>query len=121
MRAHREALLLRLEEGEEEESEVNAKELREVLDNLIISSFDQEKTMQKVRGISTNDPEYVVQTQKQKDIQINLKMIEDSLYSLSKRVPQIQSVVNKEIQTINLNVKNAIENAASTAAAGPAR
>jgi hypothetical protein len=98
------------EEGEEEESEVNAKELREVLDNLIISSFDQEKTMQKVRGISTNDPEYVVQTQKQKDIQINLKMIEDSLYSLSKRVPQIQSVVNKEIQTINLNVKNAIEN-----------
>lgn len=97
------------EEGEEKENEVNAKELREVLDNLLRSSFDQEKTMQEVRNISTNDPGYVLQTQKQKDIQINLKMIEDSLYSLSKKVPQIQSVVNKEIQTINLNVSNAIE------------
>ena len=97
------------EEGEEKESEVNAKELREVLENLLSSSFDQEKTMQEVRSISTNDPGYVLQTQKQKDIQINLKMIEDSLYSLSKRVPQIESVVNKEIQTINLNVSKAIE------------
>jgi hypothetical protein len=97
------------EEGEEKESELNAKELREVLENLLSSSFDQEKTMQEVRSISTSDPGYVLQTQKQKDIQINLKMIEDSLYSLSKKVPQIQSVVNKEIQTINLNVSKAIE------------
>jgi hypothetical protein len=97
------------EEGEEKESEVNAKELREVLENLLSSSFDQEKTMQEVRSISTSDPGYVLQTQKQKDIQINLKMIEDSLYSLSKKIPQIQSVVNKEIQTINLNVSKAIE------------
>ena len=97
------------EEGEEKENEVNTKELREVLENLLISSFDQEKTMQEVRNISTNDPRYVLQTQKQKDIQINLKMIEDSLYSLSKKVPQIESVVNKEIQTINLNVGRAIE------------
>jgi hypothetical protein len=97
------------EEGEEKENEVNTKELREVLENLLISSFDQEKTMQEVRSISTNDPRYVLQTQKQKDIQINLKMIEDSLYSLSKKVPQIESVVNKEIQTINLNVGRAIE------------
>ena len=97
------------EEEEEKESEVNAKELREILENLLSSSFDQEKTMQEVRSISTNDPGYVLQTQKQKDIQINLKMIEDSLYSISKKVPQIESVVNKEIQTINLNVSKAIE------------
>ncbi len=97
------------EEGEEKENEMNAKELREVLENLLISSFDQEKTMQEVRSISTSDPGYILQTQKQKDIQINLKMIEDSLYSLSKKVPQIESVVNKEIQTINLNVSKAIE------------
>ena len=97
------------EEGEEKENEVNAKELREVLENLLTSSFDQEKIMQEVKSISTSDPGYILQTQKQKDIQINLKMIEDSLYSLSKKVPQIESVVNKEIQTINLNVSKAIE------------
>lgn len=98
------------EEGEESENEINTKNLREILDNLLKTSFDQEKIMQTVRGINSSDPGYVLQNQKQKDIQDNLKMIEDSLYSLSKKVPQIQSVVNKEIQTINVNVSKAIEN-----------
>lgn len=98
------------QENEEKENEVNAKSLRKILDNLIISSFDQEKTMQVVRQISSNDPNYIIQSQKQKEIQINLKMIEDSLYSLSKKVPQIQSVLNKEIQAVNLNIGKAIEN-----------
>ncbi|MEJ7691940.1 hypothetical protein [Daejeonella sp.] len=97
------------QESEEEENEVNTKALREILDNLVTSSFDQEKTMQAVRGINTSDPSYVLQTQKQRDIKDNLKMIEDSLYALSKKVPQIQSVVNKEIQAINFNVGKAIE------------
>lgn len=97
------------QESEEQENEVNTKNLREILDNLITSSFEQEKTMQAVRGINTSDPSYILQTQKQKDIKDNLKMIEDSLYSLSKKVPQIQSVVNKEIQAINFNVSKAIE------------
>jgi len=97
------------QESEEEENEVNVKALREILDNLVSSSFDQEKTMQTVRGINTSDPLYVLQTQKQRDIKDNLKMIEDSLYALSKKVPQIQSVVNKEIQAINFNVGKSIE------------
>jgi hypothetical protein len=97
------------QESEEKESEVNAKSLREILDNLITSSFDQEKTMQTLRQTNTSDPNYIIQSQKQKDIQINLKMIEDSLYSLSKKVPQIQSVVNKEIQTINFNIGKAMK------------
>ncbi|MFA5243773.1 MAG: hypothetical protein WC380_00600 [Pedobacter sp.] len=98
------------EEAEEKENEINARELREILDNLLFSSFEQEKTMQNLRSININDPGYILQTQKQKDIQINLKMIEDSLYSLSKKVPQIQSVVNKEMQIINHNIIKAIEN-----------
>lgn len=97
------------QEGEEKENEVNTQQLREILDNLLTTSFDQEKTMQSIRSINTSDPGYVLQTQKQKDIKDNLKMIEDSLYSLSKKVPQIQSVVNKEIQAINFNVTKAIE------------
>ena len=39
-------------------------------------------------------------------------MVEDSLYSLSKKVPQIQSAVNKEIQVINLNINSSLENLA---------
>jgi len=35
-------------------------------------------------------------------------MVEDSLFSLSKRVPQIESSVNKEIQTINQHLNDAL-------------
>ena len=92
-----------------QENNLNAKALREILKNVLNSSFDQEKTMLAIRSKASNDPAYVTLTQKQKDIQDNLKMVEDSLYSLSKKVPQIESTVNKEIQTINFNVGKAIE------------
>ncbi len=94
------------------ENDLNAKALREILKNVLNSSFDQEKTMLAIRSKASNDPEYVTITQKQKDIQDNLKMVEDSLYALSKKVPQIESTVNKEIQTINFNVGKAIESLA---------
>ena len=54
----------------------------------------------------------MLKIQKQKNIQVNFKLIEDSLYSLSKRIPQIQTAANKEVQLINLNIKTAIENLA---------
>jgi len=97
------------EESEQQENEVNAQALREILKNLLTSSFDQENLMQTIKGISPNDPKYVSLTQKQKDIKDNLVMIQDSLYSLSKKVPQIQSVVNNEIQAINQNIDMALQ------------
>ncbi|WP_026897397.1 coiled-coil domain-containing protein [Daejeonella oryzae] len=100
------------QQEEMEENEINIQSLREILDNLISTSFDQEKVMQSHRNTNVNDPIYFLNIQKQKDIKDHLKMIEDSLYSLSKRVPQIQTVVNKEIQTINFNVKTALESLA---------
>jgi len=96
------------QENEQEENQVNMQSLREILDNLLNSSFDQEKVMQAFRNISSNDPNYVKLTQKQKGIKDNLRIVEDSLYALSKKAPQIESVVNKEIQDINSNIQMAL-------------
>ena len=96
------------QDSEENAAEINVQELRELIKNLVNSSFDEEKTMQTLRGISPNDPSYISWTEKQKDIKDNMKNVEDSLYSLSKRVPQIQSTVNKEVATINTNIDQAI-------------
>ncbi|HYK75600.1 MAG TPA: DUF4175 family protein [Daejeonella sp.] len=98
------------QEGESAETDLNIQDLRKILNNLLNTSFDQEKLMQTLKKTSSADPQYKLGTQKQKELQDNLKMIEDSLFSLSKRVPQIQSVVNKEIQSINSNVNSALEN-----------
>ncbi|MEO5910021.1 MAG: hypothetical protein ABIP95_03990 [Pelobium sp.] len=95
--------------GQEEESKVNAQELRQILQNLLKSSFDQEKVMLDLKNIDTNDPNFLKIGQKQRDIKDNLKMVEDSLYSLSKRVPQIESTVNKEIQNINQQITESLD------------
>ena len=94
--------------GEEEETKVNQQELRQILQNLLKSSFDQEKVITDLKKTTVDDPRFVNIGQKQREIKDNLKMIEDSLFSLSKRVPQIESTVNKEIQTINQQLDDAL-------------
>jgi hypothetical protein len=98
------------EEQDEKQVEVDAKQLRELLKSLVNSSFNQEKTMEALRSMGPSDPNYVTQAQTQKNIKDNLKTAEDSLFSLSKRIPQIQSTVNREITAINTQIDNALDN-----------
>ena len=98
------------EEGQEAENNIDIQELRELLKNLVNSSFQQESIMQTLKGTSPTDPNYITLAQKQKDIKDNLKTAEDSLYALSRRVPQIQSTVNKEITGINDHIDKALVN-----------
>lgn len=98
------------QQGEEKEAQINAQQLRSILKNLVTSSFNQEKTMQTFKQLNASDPDYVNQTQQQQNIKDNLKTVEDSLFALSKRVPQIEATVNKEITAINTNIDQAIAN-----------
>jgi len=95
--------------GAEQENKVNAQELRKLLENLLNTSFEQEKVMVALRKMNGNDPAYVAQAQKQNMIRDNMKTIADSLFSLSKRVPQIESTVNTEVEKINFNIGKAID------------
>jgi hypothetical protein len=98
------------QQGEEMENNLNAKELRRLLENLLTTSFDQEKVMLALKRITATDPSYTSNVQKQRSIKDNLKTIADSLYSLSKRVPQIESTVNEEMNKINFNLDKSLEN-----------
>ena len=95
--------------GAEQENKVNAQELRKLLENLLSTSFEQEKVMLALRKMGTTDPAYVSQAQKQNMIRDNMKTIADSLFSLSKRVPQIETTVNTEVEKINFNIGKAID------------
>ncbi|MBL4677255.1 MAG: hypothetical protein JKY70_13775 [Mucilaginibacter sp.] len=97
-------------DGKETSSNVDIKQLRELLKSLVNSSFNQEKIMQSLRGASPQDPNYNALAQKQKDVKDNLKTAEDTLYALSRRIPQIQSTVNKEIAGINEQIDQALDN-----------
>ena len=66
--------------------------------------------METLKNTNPTDPNYIILAQKQKDIKDNLKTAEDSLYALSRRVPQIQSTVNQEIASINNHIDQSLEN-----------
>jgi len=94
---------------EEETNEENIEDLRNILSNLIETSFAQEGLMNEVKKTSKSDPKYPNLIRKQKNIRSDLQMIEDSLLALSKRQPSISPMVNKEISRINLNMNKTLD------------
>jgi hypothetical protein len=61
--------------------------------------------MKNFRSISVSDPRFVGLSQEQLKISDDAKVVEDSLYSLAKRVMQIESFITKEVT----DMKNSID------------
>jgi len=97
------------ESNESESMEEDLGKLREILENLLQLSFDQERLMKELQHTSPSNPLYTKITADQKKIRDNAKMIEDSLFALSKRVAQLQSFINREISKINSELDKSIE------------
>ncbi|MBT5858822.1 MAG: hypothetical protein HOH88_03035 [Flavobacteriales bacterium] len=82
--------------------------LRQILENLITLSFEQEELLLKISDVPKNSSSIVKYIQKQKKLSDDAQIIEDSLLALSKRVIQIESIINKEISSINFNMEKSI-------------
>jgi len=94
------------------QSESNAEDirvLREILENLLTISFDQEDLIADLGSTNIADPKYQEIIQRQHEIKDNMKIVEDSLYALSKRQMAIEPFVNKEVDNINKNIEEANE------------
>jgi hypothetical protein len=93
--------------AEQQQEDMDA--LRALLENIIELSFDQEEVMQSIKSLETDDPKYKDHGQTQRKLKDDAVVIKDSLLALSKRVIQIQSIVNKEINAVNANMDGAID------------
>ncbi|MDJ1482435.1 ATPase [Cytophagaceae bacterium YF14B1] len=82
---------------EMEQNQENLDDLRDILENLITLSFDQEKLMKDFRNVNLSDPRFPKLAQEQLKLKDDAKIIEDSLYSLAKRVFQLESFVTREV------------------------
>ncbi|PCJ65595.1 MAG: hypothetical protein COA58_09310 [Bacteroidetes bacterium] len=98
-----------MEESYEEQQEEDYNNLRQILENLVQLSFDQEEVIEGFKENKRYSPVYVELRQKQRKIKDETKMVEDSLLALSKRNIQIQSFVNGEVAKVNDNLNKSLK------------
>ncbi|MCS7004434.1 MAG: hypothetical protein NZM38_03820 [Cytophagales bacterium] len=97
------------QESEMQQLGENYDDLRQILDNLIKLSFDQEALMKEFRSVKRIDPKFVKLSQQQLKLKEDAKIIEDSLLALSKRVFQLQSFVTREVAEMNRYMDESME------------
>ncbi len=87
----------------------NIQNLRQILSNLVYLSFEQESVIEGLSVINTIDPIINELNLKQRRIMDQSQIVKDSLYALAKRTPQINSLVNNELITMEMNLEKAMD------------
>jgi len=95
--------------GQMEQQMENIDNLRDLVDNLVTLSFNQENLMKEFEDIRQSDPRFVELSQEQLKLQDDSKIVQDSLIALSQRVFQISSFVMKELGEMNLQMEGTVE------------
>ena len=93
-----------------EQIEMDLKALRQLLENIVTLSFEQEDVMNQFTPVDVNTPRYITLTQEQKKIQDDFKVVEDSLYALAKRVIQMESFITEKVGDIKDNMRKSLDN-----------
>ena len=98
-----------MQSGEMEQMQEDAKLLRQILDNLLAFSFDEESL------IKTTNPSQVRSLQlnkvlkKQQDLKLQFKHVDDSLFAVALRNPKITETILNEVGEIHYNLDKTLE------------
>ncbi|MDC0231443.1 DUF4175 domain-containing protein [Aureispira] len=92
-----------------EQMKLDMKSIRQLLENLLMMSFEQEDLMGDINVTVTNTPTYVKLVQKQDKLKDDFNHIEDSLHALSKRVYQIEAFVTEKVTKVKKTLKKSVE------------
>ena len=88
----------------------NIDDLRKILENLVTFSFKQEDLMNKFDEISVQHPDFGKNIKKQNEIKRYFEHIDDSLYVLSMRVPQLSTKIQTDLSSAHYNLDQSLEN-----------
>jgi len=99
-----------LKANKKKQNSANVEDLKQILKNLLFVSFDQEKLLNKLSTIDFNNPLINELKVNQKNLGGQVAFVKDSLYALSKRTPEISSVINKEMLALENSVGSSFDN-----------
>ncbi|WP_159022126.1 DUF4175 family protein [Formosa sp. L2A11] len=92
-----------------EQMEEDAQMLRQILDNLLIFSFDEEALMKEFKSIDANHNNYAKKLRRQHVLREYFEHVDDSLFSLSLRQPMLSEQVNNEISELYYYLDTSLE------------
>jgi myosin heavy subunit len=98
-----------MDSGQKEQMEEDIAALRQLLENLVTLSFDQEDLVDDLKQTKINTPSYVAHIQQQFKLKDDFSMIQDSLQELAKRVDKIESYVMEKVVDIEKDMASSIE------------
>ena len=95
--------------GGQKQMQEDVEMLRQILDNLLLFSFEQEVLMQRFKSSQGQQLEYAANLVDQKNIRTHFEHVDDSLFVISLRQPSIAEKVNKEISNVYYNIDRSLE------------
>ena len=109
MREMAQQLQQQMMQGQMQQMQADMGTLRQLLENLITLSFDQEDIIDQMTITNVNTPRYVALVQDQFKIKDDFKVVEDTLQALSKRVMQIESFISEKVTEIKSNLRSSLD------------
>ncbi len=98
-----------MEGGAADQAGEDVKTIRQLLENLVTVSFDQEVLFRDLNPNMTNTPAFTSAIRKQFKLQNDFKVIEDTLVALSNRNSDIEAFVMDKVAEVKLNLKESLK------------
>lgn len=95
--------------GDQEQQQEDIKAIRQLLENIVTVSFDQEELTEEFSGMDNATPKFVELVQQQFKLKDDFKIIEDSLTALAMRNDKIETFVTEKVTEVKYNMSKSID------------
>ncbi|TAI47562.1 hypothetical protein [Flagellimonas allohymeniacidonis] len=90
----------------------DAEMLRQILDNLVTFSFNQEKLFESIEDANVDIAQFAKTVRDQKELRRLFEHVDDSLFALSLRRAELSEFVNEQITEVYYNIDKSLESIA---------
>ncbi len=98
-----------MQSGDMEQMQEDVKLLRQILDNLLAFSFDEETLIKTTNSVQTRSLQLNKVLKKQQDLKLQFKHVDDSLFAVALRNPKITETILNEVGEIHYNLDKTLE------------
>ncbi|MFK5982919.1 MAG: DUF4175 family protein, partial [Flavobacteriaceae bacterium] len=100
---------MQMQSGQMESLDEDLEMLRQILDNLVVFSFEQEDLMEEFNVIDYGNPLFGKKLVLQNELKLNFEHIDDSLFALSLRQPILGGKINSSLTNVTFNLEKSLE------------